>query len=275
MTTFIQKTNKNSFTLRYKRYKKLGSDLWGRIAFANKKNDLTTHMKNIAEQDLKSRIRFLVKRKKKRIQKQFKLRYKPKLFLYSVLERPKRLRRNKATRRSKLKSISKKIKTFYNLRLTKRSVRKLINHRKFRRSNSKNVTASFLETRFDVMLYRLNFISSIYEGRRIIRTKKAFVLGPSKKTSNNKFFSASTMRKAYHQIPLFYFVTLNYKLALIRKIYLKNIIYAWKLVAYPPSYLLASYNTMIGLRLNNPRVQKIRYSFKGSLAFFIGAALYF
>jgi hypothetical protein len=275
MTTYIQKTNKNSFTLRYKKYKKLGSDLWGRIAFVNKKNDFTTHMKNMAEQDIKNRIRFLSKQKKRRIQKRFRLRRKAQLFQYTVLEKPKRVRRNRITARSKLRVLRKKIKAFYYLRLTQKSIRKLVGHRKFRRSNSKNVTSSFLETRFDVMLYRLNFISSIYEGRRIIKTKKAFVLGPSTKTSNHKFFSTSTMRKAYHQIPIFYFITLNYKLALHRKIYLKNIIYAWKLIAYPPSYLLASYKTMIGLRLNNPKVQKIRYPFRGSLAHFIGAALYF
>jgi len=275
MTTYIQKTNKNSFTLRYKKYKKLGSDLWGRIAFVNKKNEFTTHMKGLAERDLRKRIRYIGNRKKQAIRTRFGLRRKRYFFEYSVIEKPKKFRRTQWTRRSELRNMSKKIRHFYSLRLTRKSLRKLAYRRRFRKSHSKAVTSSFLETRFDVMLYRLNFISSIYEGRRIIRTKKAFVLGPSNKTSNNKFFSTSTMRKAYHQIPIFYFVTLSYHLALHRKIYLKNVIYAWKLLAYPPSYLLASYKTMIGLRLNNPSTNKIRYPFKGSLAYFIGAALYY
>jgi len=136
--------------------------------------------------------------------------------------------------------------------------------------------ASIFEARIDVILYRLNFIPSIYDGRRIIKTKKAFVLGPCKrKRIYRKFFSFFTLKKHYYKVPLFHFVSLRYDLSLLRKITLKNLVFAAKLLSYPPDYFMVSYKTMIGLRVTNPPLHKVRYPFFGTLAYFIGTALYF
>jgi len=67
MVTYIQKTNRNSFTLKYKKYKRLRSDLWGHIAYVNKQNAFTTQMKRFAEQDLRNRMRHFPKRKKRQV----------------------------------------------------------------------------------------------------------------------------------------------------------------------------------------------------------------
>jgi len=142
--------------------------------------------------------------------------------------------------------------------------------------HSRGSVGATLESRIDVILYRLNFISSIYEGRRFIQTKKAFVLSPcTRNRIYRKFFIFSQLKKHYYKVPLFHFVSLRYDLALYRKVILKNLVYAAKLLSYPPNYFMVTYKTMIGLRLANPPVQKVRYPFHGSLAYFIGTALYF
>lgn len=38
MVKYIQTTNRNSFTSKVKKYKKLRNDIWGRLAIRNKKN---------------------------------------------------------------------------------------------------------------------------------------------------------------------------------------------------------------------------------------------
>jgi ribosomal protein S4 len=66
------------------------------------------------------------------------------------LDKPKKFRRNKTTMRSRYRLLAKKVKLFYNLRSTQKSLRKLLVHRKFKRANPTYNTASFLETRLDV-----------------------------------------------------------------------------------------------------------------------------
>jgi ribosomal protein S4 len=297
MVTFIQKTNRNSFTLKYKKYKRLRSDVWGHIAFVNKQNAFTTQMMRFAEQEFKNRIRTYTKRKKKQIYRSFGLTrgfYKP--FEYSVTTKAGPKQPKKLTLRGATLILRKKIKAFYYLRLRRKSLRKLFKRKlskaclfniptkqstvtpyKFIASDiAKGSTGATLESRIDVVLYRLNFISSIYDGRRLIRTKGAFVLGPcTRKRSYRKFFKFFLLRKNYYKVPLFYFVSLRYDLTLYRKMILLNLLHAAKLVSYPPSYFMVSYKTMIGLRLTNPPVHRVRYPFYGTLAFFIGTALYF
>lgn len=41
MVKYIQTTNRNTFTSKVKKYKKLRNDIWGRLALRNKKNAIT------------------------------------------------------------------------------------------------------------------------------------------------------------------------------------------------------------------------------------------
>jgi ribosomal protein S4 len=298
MVSFIQKTNRNSFTLRYKKYKKFRSDIWGNLAFVNKKNALTTQMRKFAEEDLRKRLRQYPNKKKREIFQRFGLNKGfLRSFEYSVKLKAQAKRKKPLTMRGLMMILRKKLNTFYYCRLKRKSLRKLFSKKNIKKhrlyntpiyqtnnasekfltpSLTKGSVGSILESRIDVILYRLNFIQSIYEGRSFVKTKKAFVLAPCKNSKiYRKFFSFITLKKHYYKVPLFHFVSLRYDLSLLRKVVLINLINASKLLAYPPDYLMVNYKTMIGLRHTNPPVNRIRYPFHGTLAYFIGTAIYF
>jgi len=295
MPTYIQRTNRNSFTLRYKKYKRLRSDIWGRLAFINKNNTFMTQMREYAEGDLRRAIKCRPINKRKVLYRRFQLARKlDRNFEYSITIKPRAKRNKRLTFRGSLILIRKKFTAFYGLRYKQKSLRKIfakVGRKHYTSRNRILITStprfiptfpsaglggSMLESRIDVILYRLNFIQYIYEGRRFLREKKAFVLGPCKRKSiYRKFFSFFTLKEHYHKVPLFYFVSLRYDLSLLRKVLLCNLIYARKLMFYPPKYLLVNYKTMIGLRHVTPRIGQIRYPFPGTLSRFLGLAVYF
>lgn len=293
MPSYILKTNRNSFTLRHKKYKRYRSDIWGYIAMQNRKNKFTEQMREFAERDLRSRLRRTSKKRRKILFKRFRLfRNYHGTFQYAVNVKPRPKSKKPLTMRGSLRLLGKKLKAFYYFRLRRKSLRKLFKYRNLQKarivtlsvqnkrffgiSAGRSAIGAEVESRIDVILYRLNFISTIYDGRRFIKTKRAFVMGPCKRKRNyRKFFTFFMLKKHFHKVPLFHFVSLRYDLLLFRKVVLKHLVFAQKLLSYPPNYLMVNYKTMIGLRHINPPMKKVRYPFRGSLAHFIGAALYY
>jgi len=277
-------TNPNSFRPRYRKYKQIRSDIWGNLAFLNKKNSFFTIMRRYAYLNLRQRIFRFRKKKAKRLRRAFKFYGTRRFFEFSIKKKKHIEIKQKPKVRYSLRLLRKKLILFYGFRLRRKPLRKL-----FQRANRGKIGRTFLEThrfrnpvpakrvdleaRIDVLLYRLNFIHSVYEGRRFIREKRAFVMKPSPK--GPKFFLYYTIRKYFHKVPYFHFITLRYDLALLRKCRLLNMIYAAKLLAYPPDYLMVDYRTMIGLRHMPILARRVRYPFQGTLAFFLGLAIYF
>jgi len=89
MVSYIQATNRNSFTLRFKKYKRLRKDIWGRLALHNKKNYITALIRTYAERDLHHRIRQLPRRKKFRILRKFNFKTRFHQFRYQLKEKPR------------------------------------------------------------------------------------------------------------------------------------------------------------------------------------------
>jgi len=254
-----------------------------------------TQMRKYAERDLRQAIKRRPRNKRKQLYRRFKLvRNFNQKFEYSITVKPESKPKRRLSFRGSLMLMRKKFRAFYGLRYRQKSLRKIFakvgrkhftsRNRILITSNSRFVPTfpspglggSMLESRIDVILYRLNFIQYIYEGRRFLREKKAFVLGPCKrKRVYRKFFSFFTLKEHYHKVPLFYFVSLRYDLSLLRKVLLRNLIYARKLMFYPPNYLLVNYKTMIGLRHITPIISKVRYPFRATLGNFLGLAVYF
>jgi ribosomal protein S4 len=256
-------------------------------------------MKNFAEQSLKNQLRHHSHKKTQQVFNTLGLVkgfYKP--FEYSVSNKKEpELRHRKRKFRVSTLMLRRKIKLFYHLKHTRSALRKLFKRQTIKKSVLSNNSyhahikqskkfysadvlrgsiGAMLESRFDVVLFRLNLISSIYEGRTIILTKSAFVVKPdTRKRIYRKFFTFFLLKKPHYKVPLFYLVSLKYNLSLLRKTVLLNLLYAQKLISYPPNYLLCNYKTMLGLRHINPPVSKIYYPFYGTLAFFLGTALYF
>jgi hypothetical protein len=285
MATFLQRTNPNGFTLKYRKYKQLRSDIWGNLALLNKKNSFFKIMRRYAEIQLRKRIQVFKQKKKRYFKTLFRMN-KPRFrFEYNVKAKREPVLKKALNFRSSLRVLRKKLNMFYGFRLRAKPLRKLFskvnriipsqsmllkNNGYVLPVRSKKVD---LEARIDVILYRLNFIHSVYEGRRFIRGKLAFILKPS--SDSRRFFNYYTAKKYFHKVPLFHFISLRYDLALLRKYRLINLILASKLLSYPPDYLMVDYRTMIGLRHIPIVINRVRYPFQGTLAYFIGLAIYY
>jgi hypothetical protein len=276
MVSYIQKTNRNSFTLRFKKYKRLRSDIWGRIAFANKRNDITTLLKYYGDRDLYHRIRPLSRRRKNIVAEYFKNNRRWKPFEYSITDKPEPPKGRPFSFRSALKLLRKKFLLFYTLRFKSKSLRKRMRQRSFStRYHKTNKGKAYIECRADVLLYRCNLSDSIQESRRLIRKHHVFLLGP-KAINDTRFFSTMLIKKANYQIPVYFLLRLSPAYNIIRKQLLLN--YIWsriKLYAHPPSWILTNYTLMIFLLIQVPVANRVRYIFPGNLATFLGAALYF
>jgi hypothetical protein len=280
----IKRTNPASFTPRYWTYRKLRNDIWGNLAYLNKKNSFFRLMKKYALVQLKRRIRKLRYKKRIYILKAFRIRKHHRTADYSVTKKkPMRLKKPLKFRAS-LQVLRLKLLAFYGFKLRRKPMRKLfvsinkgVGKNSISRPNAPFASGrrqiNSVETRVDVMLYRAGFTTNVYEGRRFIREKKAFVMEPA--THKGRFFHYYNLKSYYHKVPLFNFITLRYDLALRRKITLRHMIWARKLICYPPHYLLVDYRTMIGLRHIDPSTNMVRYPFPGTLAYFVGLAIYF
>jgi len=86
-----------------------------------------------------------------------------------------------------------------------------------------------IETRIDVMLYRLNFIPNIWDGRRLIRNKLAYIMTPRHSIQHSfstlwkhlnlrrKFYYYYVARKYFHSVALLNAISVQLSFALQRK----------------------------------------------------------
>jgi ribosomal protein S4 len=282
----LTRTNPNAFHPKYRTYKKLRNDIWGTLAFLNKKNKFYRTMKLQAYVQLKKRIRRLKLNRRKRIYKAFRTR-KPTPQQFSIRGKAQIKLKKPLNFRSSLQILRKKMLAFYGFRLRRKPQRKLFAHtnkatkktqmmlfqnRFIFPSISKKAPNAF-ESRFDVVLYRSNMVRTIPSAKRIIKEKMCFIMEPA--IRRKKFFRYFSVKKHFQKIPLFHFTSLRYDLALRRKSTLLHLIRARKLLAYPPNYLMVNFNSMIALRIREPSPQLVRYPFPGTLAYFLGLAIYF
>jgi len=273
MVTYIQKTNKNSFTLRFKKYKRLRRDIWGRLALLNKKNYVTAMMRTYAQRELMKRIRNLPKRRKRHIMKKFKIRRKITPFQYAIQEKP-RVRLGKPYEfRVSFRFLAKSLQFFYNLRKTKSSLRKLFKH--IHKPILKSRIPFFLEHRADVLFYRSNFVDNVHQARLFMKNKHLSYLIP-KHNKKNSFVTEKTILKPYTQIPVFTFFKLSPFLAFKRK---KTLYHALrsrnKLIGTAPEWIYVNYKLMISLLIRNADNVTYHFPYAKNISSFLGAAKYF
>nr|ADZ99058.1 ribosomal protein S4 [Physarum polycephalum] len=273
MITYIQNTNKNSFTLRFKKYKRLRRDVWGRLALRNKKNYVTAVIRTYAQRELMKRIRNLTRRRKRRIRRKFKIRRKVAQFQYAIQEKPKVRLGKPYEFRVDFRFLAKSLRFFYNLRKTKSSLRKLFTpiHKPIFRKK----IPFFLEHRADVLFFRANFVDNINQARLFLKTKQLSYLVP-KHRKKNSFVTQKIILKPYTQIPIFTFFKLSPLLAFKRK---KTLYHALrsrnKLIANAPKWLYVNYKLMIALFIRNARDIKYYFPYSKKITSFLGAAKYF
>jgi ribosomal protein S4 len=273
MVSYIQTTNRNSFTLRYKKYKRLRNDVWGRLALRNKKNNVTALIRLYAQRELNKRIRHLIKSKKRRIRKKLKIRYKMTQFQYSIQEKPKVRPGRPYGYRVTFKFLLKTLRFFYNLNKTRSSLRKLFSP--IHRSVSKRYNKMSLERRADVLFYRANFVDTVRQARLFIKKKQLFYLIPNHK-KKNAFVTQKIIAKPYTQIPLFAFFKPSPLLAYKRKQTLHHALKSRnKFFAIAPKWILFDYKLMLALLIKNPINVKYHFPYSKTVTSFVGAARYF
>lgn len=120
-----------------------------------------------------------------------------------------------------------------------------------------------LESRLDVLLYRINYAFTIKEARKALIKRNCLVL-------NNKKFQC--IRKPIILNPFQIFQIKNKKV--FSKI-LFHRLYSKKIIANYPSWIYFSYRLFLGFLLSNPKRFRYGYSHTSSIASFIGTARYF
>jgi ribosomal protein S4 len=274
MIAFIQKSNRNAFTLRYRKYKNLRYDWGGRIALANKRNKITNYLKYFAFKDTMRRIKFLPKLKQNQIKRTFKLlKYrKPKLFTsdnskYKIGKKTGRQKDPFLKRRSAIKNLKHTFRFFYGLSFRKKSFRKFMSMKK-----RQPITA--LELRIDTILYRCNFFQSISESRRFLSCIRIL----KKKFINKKInFVCQRIRlKPNSQISTFQMILMTPNLAIKRRsILLNNILSGNKLHNCRYSHFLINFKLLAIIMIRYPLAAKIKYPFCNvPLTKFLGVAKY-
>jgi hypothetical protein len=275
MVSYIQKTNRNSFTRRFKKYKRLRSDIWGRIALANRNDAISTFLKFYANRDLTYRTRHLGKRKRKALSHAFRNSRNWKPFTFTITEKAEPIKGRDFKYRSSLKILRKKFLLFYNIRLKSKSLRKVMRARSFRSSTQSKLDKAYIECRPDVLLYRCNLSENIQQSRMLIRKGQAFMIGP-KAPKDNRFFTTTLIKKPYHLIPTFFLFRLSPAYSLIRKTMIRNLIWSRiKFFSLPPTWIMPNHTMMLFLLLQAPSAVRVRYVFKGRLTTFLGAAIYY
>jgi hypothetical protein len=273
MVSFIQTTNRNSFTLRFKKYKRLRNDVWGRLALRNKKNHVTALIKLYAQRELNSRIRSLPRRKKRRIRRKLKIRSKITQFQYTIQEKPKVKLERPYRSRVSLRFLGKTLRFFYYLNKTKSSLRKLF--KSVHRSVGKRYSNSFIERRADVLFYRSHFAETIRQARLFIKRKQLFSLIPNH-TKKSQFVSQKIIPKPYTQIPLFTFFKSSPILAYKSK---QSVLHALKsgnkLFCIAPNWIFFDYKLMVAILIKNPINVKYHFPYSKNINTFRGAFRYF
>lgn len=279
MVAYIQNTNRNSFSLRNRKYKNLCRDIWGRITLANKKNKITNILTTFAQRDLRNRIQHLSSEAKKKIYGAIKGQYRPPMFEYQVKRQTVHRLRKPYKFRMSLRVLGRAFRYFYQFRNTRKSLRKIFAaspvHYKNVTSPSNSYKRNFLERRADVLLYRANFAQDIRKARLLIKYKHFHYLIPKQKKIKI-FITHKLVTRPYTQIPIFSFFKLTPTLAAKRKTLLHHMLRSGnKLFSLNPKWLYVNYNLMVALLIKNPII--VRYTFVNSksLATFIGAARYF
>jgi ribosomal protein S4 len=300
---YLQQTNRNSFKLRYRKYRKYRSDIWGRIGALGKTNKFTLQMARFAKRELRNSVRHFRKRRGafKRLEiNEITEALKQHEYNYSTIAKAEPKKKTIPHLGGRVRLLAKKYKYFYNLKIRNQPLRKILrvkhghpakspHHLMYeKRFSYHNDTTNRvkIETRIDVLLYRLTLVPYIWDARRLIRYQLVYTIKPAfpyfmkpkpvrMGYRKRKFFSYHIVKKYFHSLAIFNAITLQFKYALWRKSVIIRMLQQNQFFSFPPKYLWMKYNVMAGFLIASPRPSEIGYPWPGSLLFFLGSALYY
>ena len=172
-------TNKKKMQHSLKIVKRFDEDIWGRLSLVKKPKKILNYLFNAYQNNFKYR-RLLYKR-------HFFLSKKRTKFLYKVISDEKEFRRKKRTIKINKYLNLLKLRRFYG-NLSKKKFKRIFQQKAVNINIVGRSFAFFLESRLDVILYRANFFTSIYEARQYINHNKVFVNGLIVNKPSTKIF---------------------------------------------------------------------------------------
>lgn len=241
-------------------------DPFGQYMYQNTKHNTSLHVRYFLRQRL-HRFLFTVKNEKSRLslRKKFYPRKKNKKFqarsIFSVSDKARPKNKKPLSQSGLLLAFRRKVFFYHGLK--SQSLRQ--------KSYLKASPSRFLECRLDALLLRSNFMSSIWETRKILLRGYGLVAVPR----NNYSYSFRKVSLPSLFIPPFTAFSLSNPYENWRRNFLARCLSNHKIVSLPPSYLLVSYKLFLSFLLRLPRSQEVRYAFGGRLSTTIGLARYY
>lgn len=236
MLTNIKKQKHN-----FKLVRRFQEDLWGRYSISNKSTQVLNfvyeaHQNSFKHRNLlKKRFFFLVRKKEK--------------FVYKVVTDEQEFKKKKRTIKINEYLSMLKLRRFYG-NLRKRNFKRIFKEKGLNDNYLGRSFAYFLESRLDVILYRSNFFTSIYEARQYINHKKILVNGIVETKPGIKLYINDVIS------------ILNYKNFYVN---LKKRLTEKKLLGNYPLYLEVNYKLGLVILIKIPEIKEVPYPFFLSL----------
>lgn len=236
MLTNIKKQKHN-----FKLVRRFQEDLWGRYSISNKSTQVLNfvyeaHQNSFKHRNLlKKRFFFLVRKKER--------------FVYKVVTDEQEFKKKKRTIKINEYLSMLKLRRFYG-NLRKRNFKRIFKEKGLNDNYLGRSFAYFLESRLDVILYRSNFFTSIYEARQYINHKKILVNGIVETKPGIKLYINDVIS------------ILNYKNFYVN---LKKRLTEKKLLGNYPQYLEVNYKLGLVILTKIPEIKEVPYPFFLSL----------
>jgi ribosomal protein S4 len=260
----------------YKKYRRYRCDLWSKIASKRKNNFITNKLYSFAYGDLRRRLRTVSDRTKKITRHFFRRTWTfngnpNQMYRVNVPTTQRRKKFNPFS--GVILKLRRKLSLFYGGgRIRIQTFRRYGRFAREKRSrqlillnknnnflfHDKQSYATIMESRLDVLLFRTNFVDSIYIARHYIFHRKCKV-------------------QEYPRISHPSFLVKNYQRFFLKgtcaKTMRKNLLQRMKKGFFiaPPAYLYVNYGLMIAFRIEDPVTTRVSFSFTeypGALAQF-------
>jgi len=251
----------------HKKYRTYRSDIWGRLAVKQKYNFMTKLICSFAQIGLRKRSRKLLPQTRKAVLRKFRStkQLNRMRFTYKLNTIAGHKRKRTPSRRGILLKMRRQISLFYGGgRIRKKTFRRYSKFGIYRWPQIRNETyypelnrnlyrnigtfASLVESRLDVLLFRSNFVDTIYQARQYIFHRKCRVEGHTRITH------PAFLVKNYQQFGVCKNYAKKLKKSLLTRIRQHSVICI-------PSYLHVNFSILIAFKIEDPITNTISYPF--------------
>jgi len=244
----------------HKKYRTYKNDIWARLAVKQRDNFITNLICSYAQIGLRKRSRKLLPKSRKAVLKKFKTTtpLSRTRFAYQINTKASQKRRRTFSRRGALLKMRRQISLFYGGgrirqktfrrygRMPVEKKREILTHLNKYEYHSYNTYASIVESRLDVLLFRSNFVDTIYQARQYIFHRKCKVQGHTRITH------PAFLVKNFQSFHLCGNYAKRLRKSLLTRIKQHNVVCI-------PSYLHVNFSLLLAFKIEDPITNTISY----------------